>query len=194
MTRLRRVLRDPKLLIAVAAIAVAAWVMRSGHGGGGANVEGVDASTMARGSRLDDLDRTHQETSFSLLSGFVYSPEGFEPTILGKAGANRPRIPDEVMQLNGTDVKIDGFMLPLDFNGVGVGLFILNANQDRCGLGAPTVINELIVVTMTQHRRTVLTHMPIRVFGRFQVGEERRDGRLASLYRMDAEAIGPPGG
>jgi hypothetical protein len=194
MTRVRRVLRDPKLLIAVAAIAVAAWVMRSGHGGGSPGVEGVDASTMARGSRLDDLDRTHQETSFSLLSGFVYSPEGFEPAILGKAGANRPRIPDEVMQLNGKDVKIDGFMLPLDFNGVGVGLFILNANQDRCGLGAPTVINELIVVTMTQHRRTVLTHMPIRVFGRFQVGEERKGGRLASIYRMDAEAIGPPGG
>ena len=194
MRRLLRGLCDPKLLIVVGALAVAAWFVRGADDGGAPHVEGVDASTMARGSRLDDLDRTHRDASFSLLSGFVYSPEGFQPSILGKAGANRPRIPDEVMQLNGQDVKIDGFMLPLDYDGVGVGAFILNANQDRCGFGAPTVINELIVVTMTQHRRTVLTHMPIRVFGRFAVGEERRDGRLASLYRMDAEAIGPPGG
>jgi hypothetical protein len=194
MTRLLRVLRDPKFLIVVGALAVAAWFLRSADGGGDPRVEGVDVSTMARGSRLDDLDRTHLATSFSLLSGFVYSPEGFQPSILGAAGANRPRIPDEVLQLNGRDVKIDGFMLPLDFDGVSVGVFILNANQDRCGFGAPTVINELIVVKLTQRRRTVLTHMPIRVFGRFAVGEERRDGRLASLYRMDAEAIGPPGG
>ena len=194
MTRLLRGLCNPTLLIFVGTLGVAAWFLRGPDDGGASRVKDIDTSTMARGSRLDDLDRTHRVTSFSLLSGFDYSPEGFQPSILGKAGANRPRIPDEVLQLNGRDVMIDGFMLPLDYDGVGVGVFILNANQDRCGLGAPTVINELIVVTMTEHRRTVLTHMPIRVFGRFAVGEERRDGRLASLYRMDAEAIGPPGG
>jgi hypothetical protein len=161
--------------------------------GGLLSPAGPDSETVAKGERRAALVATHQRVSFTLLSGFVY---GDLPRMLGRGepmtGPPRPRdraFPAAVLALDDKDVAIDGFMLPLDADDTGVGQFILNANRDMCYFGAPTRVNEFVVVTMRHHRRTVLTHLPIVVFGRMSVGEERRGDRLSSVYRLDAEAI-----
>jgi hypothetical protein len=43
---------------------------------------------------------------------------------------------------------------------------------------------------MTGGRRTRFVHTPIVVFGTLHVEPTRRDGRIVSLYRMDADSIG----
>jgi hypothetical protein len=67
--------------------------------------------------------------------------------------------------------------------------FILNANYDMCAYGAPTVINQQVMVRMGDGRRARYTHLPIRVFGTFHVGEELADGRVTSIYRITATAL-----
>lgn len=151
----------------------------------------VDSRTIARGSRAEALLQDHRLVSFSLLSGFHYPDSEPGSVLPAEALASRPRLPDQVAALDGQRVAVDGFMLPLDFDGASVGYFILNATQDMCMFGAPTVINQLILVRMRDGRRTALSHLPMRVFGTLDVGEEFEGDRLVSLYRMEAEAIAP---
>ena len=81
-------------------------------------------------------------------------------------------------------------MLPLDFNGGGVTTFILNANYDMCVYGRVSpIITQQIEVTMAGGRRTVFTHRALRVFGQFEVGERRENGRVVNLFRMVATAL-----
>lgn len=58
-----------------------------------------------------------------------------------------------------------------------------------CWFGAPSIPNQRIDVTMTEDRRTVYVHTPIRVFATLEVGEEFDRGRLVSIYRMKADGI-----
>ncbi len=80
-------------------------------------------------------------------------------------------------------------MLPLDFNGDGVSEFLLNASYDMCYFGAPTLPHQFVVVRMSGGRRTRFVHTPVAVYGTLRVHEERRNGRVVSLYQMDGEAI-----
>jgi hypothetical protein len=151
---------------------------------------GYDASTIARGEQLEELGRTHTLTSFRLLSSFPYVSVT-SPAI--RQYALRPQIPAQVLALNGRRVALDGFMLPLDITSEGVRTFLLNASYDMCQYGAPVVINQQVEVTMTRGRRTAYTHSAMRVFGTLEVGEAFSRGELVSLYRLQAEAVGPPG-
>ena len=148
----------------------------------------VDATTIVTGERVKPLEATHRAVGFPVLAGFTYEP----PRVLSSASP-RSSVPDSIRALNGQHVAVDGFMLPLDFDGTGVGQFVLNASYDMCAFGAPSMVNERIEVTMTRGRRTIFTHHAIRVFGRLTV-EDKVDGdEVVGLYRLDAEAIGPPG-
>lgn len=181
-----------EVFVGVGALSLAGWVLLSPPGraaGWGATGVAVDSRTIARGARVQQLMGEHREVSFAMLSAFDYGNDLDSPVLPAFASQTRVRIPEQVSALHGQRVAVSGFMLPLDFDGGSVGQFILNANQDMCMFGAPTVVNQLIVVTMNDSRRTALSHLPIRVFGTVEVGEERTDGRLVSLYRMRAEAI-----
>jgi hypothetical protein len=151
---------------------------------------GYDPSTIARGDRLAELARTHSPTSFQLLSSFPYVSIASPAT---RQSAIRPPIPPQVLALRGRQVAIDGFMLPLDITSDGVRTFLLNASYDMCQYGAPMVINQQVEVAMSEGRRTAYTHFPLRVYGTLDVGEVFQRGELVSLYRMRAEAVGPPG-
>jgi hypothetical protein len=151
----------------------------------------VDPGTIAQGQRLEQLREEYQAISFADLSSFHYGarmPNGLPAIVSSK----REAIPPRILALNGKKVAVDGFMLPLDFDGGGVSQFILNASYDMCAFGAPSALNERIDVTVADSRRTIYTHLPLTVFGIFDVGEQTRDGRVVSLYRLRALAIGQP--
>ncbi len=162
------------------------WLLAA-DGAGGPGVPVVDGSTIVRSDRLDEFARTHHQLTFRTLSSFAYfeTPQLAEvPTV-----SERETIPEEIRKLNGVRVSVDGYMLPLDFDKGGVGTFILNASYDMCQFGAPTVVTQRVDVTMTDNRRTAYTHMPIRVYGVLEVGEEYQSGRVISIYRMKADAV-----
>lgn len=173
------------------------WAVLSGLGialvtvlltGSPRSSEDIDPSTFIPPSQWLELRREYQPVEFSVLGGFEYGQ------LRGPFGAvlegSRETIPAEIAQLSGRKVSVSGFMLPLDFNGHGVTEFLLNASYDMCYFGAPTRPNDFVVVRMRDGRRTRFVHTPIVVAGTLEVGEERQNGRVVSLYRMTGDGIG----
>jgi hypothetical protein len=129
--------------------------------------------------------QAYQRVDFNKLSNYEYElPDPFDPT----PRTIQNKIPDAVKALDGTLVSIEGFMLPLDLNAQGVSQFMLNASIDMCYFGAPVRMNEWILVTMKGGTRAKFTHLALNVKGRLSVGEEMKNGRVASLYRLVADS------
>jgi hypothetical protein len=57
-----------------------------------------------------------------------------------------------------------------------------------CYFGAPVRMNEWILVRMKGGKRAKFTHLALNVKGKLEVGEEMKNGRVASLYRLEADA------
>lgn len=128
---------------------------------------------------------TYQPVVFSALSNYEYElPDPLEPS--SKAPTNV--IPASVKALHGKMVSLEGFMLPLDLTPEGVSVFMLNASLDLCYFGAPVRMNEWVLVKMKPGTRAKFTHLATTVKGRFEVGEEMRNGRVTSLYRLVADS------
>jgi hypothetical protein len=127
----------------------------------------------------------YQDVSFTALSNFEYElPDPLDAT----ARPDLTQVPPTVKALHGKKVAIRGFMLPVEIDQSGVSLFILNGSQDMCYFGAPVRMNEWVLVRMQAPRKVKFTHLPIVVSGRLEVGEELRNGRVVSLYRLTADA------
>jgi hypothetical protein len=178
----------PRDWLFVAAVLIGVWALISPTFPAGGS-RGYDPSTLARDERLAELERSHTVIPFQLLASFPYVSMY---TAEVRQSATRPPIPARVRDLSGRRVAIDGFMLPLDIGSDGINQFLLNASYDMCQFGAPVVLNQQVEVTMTEGRRTAFTHLPLRVYGVLDVGEVFEDGKLRSLYRLQAEAVGPP--
>lgn len=124
-----------------------------------------------------------ENVSFATLSNFEYElPDPLDRD----ATPNLNQVPAAIKALNGKQVSIRGFMLPLDLDQTGVGEFMLNGSLDMCYFGAPVRMNEWVLVKMTGTRRTKFTHLPLVVSGKLEVGEQIKNGRVMSLYRMSA--------
>lgn len=150
---------------------------------------GYDPSAIVPASRIAQMDRHYQRVDFSRLSGFPYGEDPME-SYSRPARVVSYDIPAEIAALSGEAVAVTGFMLPLDVQpGGGVTTFLLNATMDMCYFGAPTLPNQFIVVTMAGGRRAPFVHTPIIVLGTLAVREERRDGKVTSLYALEADAV-----
>lgn len=131
-----------------------------------------------------DAKPGYQTVSFAQLSDYEYEvPDPL--TNGGVAGANV--IPAKVKALDGRKLAVRGFMLPLDLDQNGVSQFLLNGSFDMCYFGAPVKMNEWILVTMKGGKKTPFTHLATLVYGTLSVGEEIKNGRVMSLYRMQAD-------
>lgn len=98
------------------------------------------------------------------------------------------QIPENIKNLNGTQISIAGFMMQLRVDDDGnVEEFVLNGSYDRCFYGAPSEINQWIHVKMQPGKGTRASHSPINVSGTFEVGELIEDGEVVSLYRMTGD-------
>jgi hypothetical protein len=135
--------------------------------------------------RLHAADANYQEIAFTVLSGFDYElPDPLDP----RARLNPEQVPPKVKALNGKKVSVRGFMLPFDVQPDGVSQFMLNASLDMCYFGAPVRMNDWIMVTMKPGTKAKFSHLAYRVSGVLEVGEELKNGRVQSLYRMVADS------
>lgn len=162
--------------VACAGSLVVLWWLRSSS-------QPLDASVVVPPGGLHEVARAYEPVTFNALASFSYPDD--TPTARDAAV-----IPDQIKRLEGRKVSVMGFMLPLDFDGRGVGEFILNASYDMCYYGAPTTPNQFVAVRMTERRRVPFVHTPLIVFGTFKIRPERRAGRLVGLYYIDADRIG----
>lgn len=143
--------------------------------------------------RVKELAREYKAMTFDNLGDFYYyAPDPWEkpdPELL-----KDNKIPDRIKALSGKKFALTGFMMPIDQDADGSKEFVLNGSYDMCGFGGPVAINQWVMVNYTGASRVPYTHLPMTVFGELEVGEDYRDGRLFSIYRMKAKAASTPKG
>jgi hypothetical protein len=102
------------------------------------------------------------------------------------------QIPQDVLALNGKDVSLTGFMLPMKYEGKLTTEFLLLKNQSLCCYGKPPRITEWVNVRMARKGIKPIMDEPVTVCGIFHVGEVRQNGELLGVYRLDADKVKGP--
>jgi hypothetical protein len=144
---------------------------------------GVDPATVANKQRAAELNKTHKSLTFGWLSDFEYP-------LRNPWEKNPPRFypPDFIQSLDGTQISISGFVIPLDYDGKSMQNFIIVPTVDMCHYGQIGGPNEWMIVTMKGRTEYVADH-EVTVYGKLQVGEEFKDGVFQSFYRMNGIAV-----
>jgi hypothetical protein len=137
-----------------------------------------DPTTMADAAEVNELDRVHDTLTFRSLSAL---------SLPGDRAART--LPVAILALDGRRVVVEGYMMALDMTTDGVSRFMLTGSFDTCLFGIITPVTGRIDVTMTRGRRTLVSHLPIRVYGTLHVRTAVEDGWLVGLYQMDGEAV-----
>lgn len=121
---------------------------------------------------------TYAAVSFELL-GEAESTEGdWKATI----------IPAEVEELDGKRVFLEGYMMPLTFQGDKVESFLLGKDRTTCCFGVSPSLKDWVFVRMERPVSSVLDS-PIEVRGVFFASPDIEGGEVLSLYRMSCESV-----
>lgn len=97
-------------------------------------------------------------------------------------------VPEEVKKFNEQDVELSGFMMPLT-QSEKITEFLMIQALWNCCYGKSPAVNHVVMVKMKGGQSVKYYPEPIRVRGKFNVGETKQDGYLVSLYRLDADEI-----
>jgi hypothetical protein len=112
------------------------------------------------------------EVDFSVLAGFQYK-EGMT-------------LPPEIQKLNGKLVRLVGFLRNEEQQNDCSEFWLVNQNCD-CQ-GGPKM-NEWVFCTMPEGKTIDLGDEPGVVIGRLQVGEQKEDEFVVSLYRLEVQKV-----
>ncbi len=94
--------------------------------------------------------------------------------------------PPRAQQLNGKQVEVNGFMVPLGIGDGKIRRFILIEVPLACCFGDGPGIEQMIFVTLAPGQElSAASDYPVAVSGTFQAGVQRREsGAVESLYRI----------
>ena len=98
-------------------------------------------------------------------------------------------IPERIRAADGKRLGVDGFMIPLEYNGKKVSKFILAMNQNTCCFGGNPQIHEFIIVSVNGTGANDEMDIPLRVTGVLHVGAVRSQGKLSGIYCMDGDSV-----
>jgi len=133
----------------------------------------------------DEIEARYEWLDFGFLTSFEY-PEMVELD----SEESPPELPEDILELDGTLIAIEGFMNPLAFDREGVSQFALVNDPLNCCFGATPQPNHWIDVTLKEGERTAFYSLdPVAVYGTLEVGELFEDGFLVSLFRMRADYV-----
>jgi hypothetical protein len=99
------------------------------------------------------------------------------------------QIPAAVKALDKKRVTLRGFMLPLKVEGGLVTELLIMKDQSMCCYGSTPKIHEWVSVKMTATGVKPIMDQIVTLHGTFHVGEQRENGYLISIYRLDGEKM-----
>jgi hypothetical protein len=138
-------------------------------------VQNAMASTPTTTPAADPSDSKYTRLQFDTLKSWTYI-EGKTP------------IPDFIQKLNGQNIEMVGFMMPLS-EVKNITEFILVPSLWGCCYGQPPAVNHVVVVKMPPGQTTKFFNDVIRVRGKFNAGETKQDGYTVSLYVLTVDKI-----
>lgn len=98
-------------------------------------------------------------------------------------------IPEAIRALDGKTVVVSGYMMPIKLRNGKVEKFMLVPNTLACCYGKPLELNEWVNVDMTGKATDAVPDVRIAVRGKLRVGENKIDGWVMDLYRMNADRV-----
>jgi hypothetical protein len=125
------------------------------------------------------------QTSFKELAGWHIPDAIFK----AKPGHVLAFVPHPIRKLDGQEVALTGFMLPIKIHNRLVQQFMLLRTQNTCCFGIPPELHEVVEVLNVAEPLKVLMDIPITVVGRMHVKERWEGTFLCSIYQMDAETV-----
>lgn len=131
--------------------------------------------------------------SFEKLSGFPFVVtdqllDGTKDSGRGPLNA-LAQIPAGVKALNGKEIALQGFMLPMKFDHGLTTEFLILRNQGMCCYGVPPKITEWVNVRIEGKGVKPIMDQPVTVCGTFHVGEVRENGDLVGIYSLDCDRL-----
>ena len=112
------------------------------------------------------------------LGNFEYDPD--------KGGG----IPKDVFGLTGAQIKLTGFMIPMD-SADRITQFALVPSLFACCFGQPPQIQHTIVVNCPPGKAVAYYADQISVEGTLKVDEQKEDGFIVSIFQLKADSIRP---
>jgi hypothetical protein len=123
--------------------------------------------------------------SFQVLAGWRIPDALFK----AKPGHVLRFVPGKIRQLDGKQVAVTGFMMPIRVHDKRVTEFMLLRTQNTCCFGIPPELNEVVEVLRIGTPSKVLMDAPITVVGTLRVKERWEGSFLCSIYQLDAERV-----
>jgi len=127
------------------------------------------------------------------LAGLVVP--GYDPPELraDRSPLGPERLPEPIAALDGREVRVCGFPLPLESGPAGARAVLLSLNPPGCCFGLRPVLDEWILVRSAGAAWVDLDPaLPATFSGRLEVGELLdEDGHALSLYRMPGARLVP---
>jgi hypothetical protein len=139
-----------------------------------------------------DLEKGARLVTLTQLGNYPVNEVGYVP---GRMRADMPvptpvAIPASIRALGGSEVAVPGYMMPYDEDKGGVTRFLLVRSIMVCCFGQPPRLNEIILCEMPGKEHCKFYYnVPIRVYGRLEVGEIREFGQVLALYRLAVRRI-----
>jgi len=124
-------------------------------------------------------------TSFKVLAGFGIS----QAFLKAKPGHVLDNVPASIRQMDGKEVSVTGFMLPVLLKDKLTTQFMLMRTQNTCCFGIPPELHEVVEVLKVKTPAKVAMDTPVTVVGRLHVKDRWEGDFLCSIYQMDAESV-----
>jgi len=96
-------------------------------------------------------------------------------------------LPKEVRDLDGKEIRISGFMR--GDNGATENLEAFMIVNESCGCSGEPKLNEVIYCTMPYGQKVNAIAGSVLITGTFHASEEKEDGYVLSLYRVDVTKV-----
>lgn len=134
--------------------------------------------------------------NFNYLTAYEYQTPGatsFAP--VKPEPGRKDGIPENIRELDGRSVRLEGFMMPLALEKDGsVREFLIMRSVLTCCYGATPMATEWVVVKPGDQSAKVKPTMdvPLVFFGKLHVGELYRDGLFAGIYELELDRVTNP--
>jgi hypothetical protein len=101
----------------------------------------------------------------------------------------KTEIPENVKKLNGRTIELTGFMMPINYTKK-MTRFLLLQSLLGCCFGQTPQPNHIIIVNMEGDKTVEFYPDPVKITGKFSVGETREEGFLLSIFGLEASKVG----
>ena len=136
---------------------------------------------------------THQVLTFNMLTSYPFREPNWakmeDPAYIASLNLDE-QISQQIQAMDGKNVEIQGFMLPLDMSEGNLRTFMLLKDQMACCFGNMPRLNEWVYVRVPEKKKIdIHQDVLITLLGTLHVGAKFEGVVLTGIYHLDLDRI-----